>query len=132
MRSHLVLLERLVVQLREEGVRILQQFLRVVILLQRSALQDKDTIRIDDSVKSVGDGDDRAVLECLIHGLVDDGLSPHVDVGSCLIHEDNFSRLENGSSNADQLTLADRQVLSVLGDLSLETLSLVESLIEGA
>jgi hypothetical protein len=72
------------------------------------------------------------MFECLIHGLVDDGLSPHVDVGSGLIHKDYLSRLENGPGDADQLTLTHRQVLTVFGDLCLETLSLAESLIQGA
>ena len=69
-RSHLVLFLRLVVELREEGIWIFEQLLRIIVLFERSALKHKDTVRVDDGVQPVRDSDDRTVLECLVHRLV--------------------------------------------------------------
>lgn len=131
-KSHLVLLLGFVVELCEERVRILEQFLRVIVFFEHAALEDQDSVGVDDCVQSMSDGDDCAVLEGFVHCLVDDRFGPHVDVCSCLVDQHDSGGLQDGAGDADQLSLTGAQVLSIFCDFCLQALAAVHGLVEGA
>ena len=71
----------------------------MIILFQLSSLKNQDLIRVDDSVKSMSNGDDCGALEGIVHGRVDGVLSLNINVGCSLINQNNLGRFENSSSN---------------------------------
>ena len=85
-KSHFVFFEGFVVELSEKRVGILKQLLRIVVLLQQTALKDQNSVTVDDSVQPVGNCDDCAVLESLVHSFVNDSFSSYIDVGGSFIY----------------------------------------------
>ena len=129
-RSHLIFLERFVVELGEEWVGVFEELLRIVELFEESAFQNQNSVAVDDGVESVGHCDDCAVLETLVHRLVNDRFRRHVDVGRRLVNQNDSGWLQNGAGNADQLSLTNAEVLSVFGDLGLKALATVHRFLE--
>lgn len=78
----------------------------------------------------MGHCDDCAVLETLVHRLVNDRFRRHVDVGRRLVNQNDSGWLQNGAGNADQLSLTNAEVLSVFGDLGLKALATVHRFLE--
>lgn len=130
--SHLVLLQRLVIQLRKEGIGVLEQFLRIIVLFQCSALQHKDTVRIDDSIQPVRHSNHSTILERLVHRLVYHRLSPNVDVCRRLVDKHDPGRLENRPCDTHQLTLTHTQILTVFSDVGLKALAGAHGLVQSA
>jgi|688.fasta_scaffold799186_2 hypothetical protein len=130
--SHLVLLQRLVVQLRKEGIGVLEQFLGIIVLFECSALKHQDTVRVDHSIQPVRHSNDCTILERLVHRLVNHRLSPNVDVCCRLVDKHDPGRLENRPCDTDQLTLTHTQILTVFSDVGLEPLAGVHGLVQSA
>ena len=80
----------------------------------------------------MSDSDNGTVFEAFVHGFVDDRLSGDIDVCCGLVNQDNSSRFQNGSSDTDQLSLPHTQVLSVLGNLSFQTVTTIHHLFQCA
>lgn len=80
----------------------------------------------------MSDSDDGTVFEAFVHGFVDDRFGGDIDVCCGLVDQDNSSRLQNSSSNADQLSLPHTQILSVLSDLSFQTVTTIHHIFQCA
>ena len=83
----------------------------------------KYLITLDDSVESVCNGQDRRVFELLTDQLLDCLLGHDIDVCSGLVEQDDSVVAEDGADDADELALADTEVLALFLDLELKTLS---------
>ena len=90
----------------------------MVVLLELTSFQYEDLVRVNDCVQSVGNCNYSAVSERSVHCLVDNAFRSDVNVGCGFIDQHNPRRLENSTSDADELPFSDTEVLSVFGDLN--------------
>jgi hypothetical protein len=57
-----------------------------------ASFKDKDFVRVDDSIETMSNSNDSGLLEGIIHGSVDYFLGFDIDIGGCLVNENDFGR----------------------------------------
>ena len=108
-------------QLGEGGVGVGHELLRRVVLKDSALVEEQDLVTIDDRIETMSNGEHSCTLELLLNDLLDGLFGDDVNVGSCFIENDELVATKDGSDDANELTLADRQVLSFLLNLEEET-----------
>ena len=111
------------------GVLVGHQVLGRVVLEDSALAKVENLVALDDRVESVGNGQDRRVFELLTDQLLDRLLSHDIDVCGGLVEEHNSVVAEDGTDNADELALADTEVLAFFLNLELQALSFLFFLI---
>jgi hypothetical protein len=77
------------------------------IKLDNAALvHDDEPVISDDSVDSVGNGEHSGGLELLLNHVLNQMVSGLIDAGCRFIHDQHSTFAEDGSTHADQLSLA--------------------------
>ena len=88
-------------------------------------VHDENFVAADDGVESVSNAENSCTQELLVDQLLNGLLGHDVDVGCGFIQDDNLVAPENGSDYTNELPLANTQILSLVLDLELQTLSIL-------
>lgn len=70
-------------------------------------MHHQDTVGAHDSLDSVGDGDHCGLFKAFPDCLLDESVGLGIDIGCCLIDEDQSAVSEDGSGDTDELFLSD-------------------------
>ncbi|GET91125.1 multidrug resistance protein, putative [Leishmania tarentolae] len=102
-------------QCAESGSLALHQLAWRAELENAALVHDDDGVAGGDGVQAVRDGDDGVVAEGVLHGALDLAVERGVDVGGCLVHEqEGAAAPEQRARQAQQLTLAHAVVCTAL------------------
>ena len=85
----------------------------------------KHLITLDDGVESVGDAHDCCSQEFLINELLNCLFGDHIDVRGGFVEDDDFVAAEDSPDDADELALADAEVLAFLLHFEFEALAIL-------
>ena len=112
-------------QFREGALRVRHELLRGAVLKLAALVEHEDPVALDDRVESMRDGKDCGAIELFADQLLDRLLSDDVDVGGGFVEHNDLVVPQDGPDDADQLALTDAEVLTLLLDLEVKTLTIV-------
>mmetsp|Transcript_22087 Transcript_22087/g.70542 ORF Transcript_22087/g.70542 Transcript_22087/m.70542 type:complete len:314 (+) Transcript_22087:197-1138(+) len=105
---------------REDRAGVGQQAARRVELGENARVEHENAVRVDDGVEAVRNGDNGAVREGGADSVLDEAVGLVVDRAGGLVEQEHFGLREHRPGEAEQLALALRKVLAVLGHLAVE------------
>lgn len=109
-------------EVSENSERLLEQFIRNIVLFCVAVLHHEHHVRIHDGVQTVSDGQHSAVSELLTNGFLNERVCILIDVRCRFVQQQNFIVPQNGSCETNELSLADREITSTLRHHKLETI----------
>eukprot|EP01136_Pigoraptor_vietnamica_P000830 Opistho-1_new@26621 len=107
-------------RVRPRAVHTKRKLVRRAPLGKAASIEDKDRVRVDDSVQAVRDGEHRAACKLAAERPLDERVRVQVDVGGCFVDHENLVAAENGPREAYELALSHGKVRARLGQLRLE------------
>ncbi len=99
----------------EDGLLVRDELRRRVELFDLPRVEHHHPRAVHDGVEPVGDGQHGAVGKLLPDGGLDEVVGLHVDGGGGLVEHEQLGLSEEGPGKADELPLADAQVVAALG-----------------
>ena len=111
---HLLIFLLFFAKLGKSAVWIRHEFLGGLVLEDFATAEEKNSIRVDNRVQTMGDRENRRFSKFFADKLLDCLLSHYVDVRRSLVKHNELASPQSCSDDAKKLTLANRQVLSFL------------------
>lgn len=95
--------------------------MRVIVFDELTGIHYQHFVAVHDRVQTMGDGEHRAIGEFVANGRLNEFICVGIDVGRCLVQNEDFIVAQNGACQTHQLALAHAEVRATIGHSAVQT-----------